>query len=170
MSSQIGLNIAVLTVSDSRTVENDTSGSWLLEAVEKSQHQIIDRGLVADDKYAIRACLSSWIYDQNIDVIISTGGTGLTGRDGTPEAALPLLDKVIDGFAEYFRYLSVAEIKTSTLQSRCFAGVANGTIIFCLPGSTNACQLAWNEIIEPQLNSNTKPCNLVDLIPRFLEK
>jgi molybdenum cofactor biosynthesis protein B len=170
MSSQIGLNIAVLTVSDSRTVENDTSGSWLIEVVKKSQHQVIDRGLVADDKYAIRACLSSWIYDQNIDVIIATGGTGLTGRDGTPEAVLPLLDKVIDGFAEYFRYLSVAEIKTSTLQSRCFAGVANGTIIFCLPGSTNACQLAWNEIIEPQLNSNTKPCNLVDLIPRFLEK
>jgi molybdenum cofactor biosynthesis protein B len=168
--TNISLNVAVVTISDTRNKDNDTSGKKLIELIGLSSHQIIDRAIVKDDIYAIRACLSVWIHDPSIQVIITTGGTGLTGRDGTPEAIKPLLDKIIDGFAEYFRMLSIEEIGTSALQSRCLAGVSNGTFVFCLPGSTAACELGWNKIIMPQLSSDTKPCNLVDLTQRLLEK
>lgn len=114
--------------------------------------------------------MSQWIFDENIDAIITTGGTGVTGRDGTPEAIMPLLDKVLDGFGETFRWLSFADIKTSTIQSRAIAGVVNGTYIFCLPGSTSACKMAWDSLIQAQLDSRTRPCNLVQLMPRLLEK
>jgi molybdenum cofactor biosynthesis protein B len=164
------LNIAVCTISDTRNQENDTSGSALLGLIQQSGHKAVARVIVRDDIYAIRACFSQWIFDSGIQVIISTGGTGLTGRDGTPEAVTPLLDKKIDGFAEYFRMLSIKDIGTSALQSRAIAGVSNGTFIFCLPGSTSACQLAWSKIVSPQLSSETKPCNLADLTHRLLEK
>jgi molybdenum cofactor biosynthesis protein B len=128
-----------------------------------------DARIVGDDIYLIRAAVSAWIADPEINVIITTGGTGLTGRDGTPEAVAPLLDKLIDGFGELFRAISFAEIGTSSLQSRCIAGVANGTYVFCLPGSTNACVTAWEQLISDQLDARTRPCNLVDLIPRLLD-
>jgi molybdenum cofactor biosynthesis protein B len=164
------LNIAVLTVSDSRNATNDTSGDTLVERIIHAKHFVADKQIVLDNIYQIRAIVSQWIIDEKIDVIISTGGTGVTGRDGTPEAITPLLDKVLDGFGETFRWLSFADIKTSTIQSRTIAGVANGTYIFCLPGSTSACQMAWDSIIHAQLDSRTKPCNLVQLMPRLLEK
>ncbi|MEI7839211.1 MAG: molybdenum cofactor biosynthesis protein B [Methylococcaceae bacterium] len=164
------LNIAVLTVSDSRNATNDTSGDTLAERIINAGHFVADKQIVPDNIYQIRATVSHWIMDAKIDVIISTGGTGVTGRDGSPEAITPLLDKVLDGFGETFRWLSFADIKTSTIQSRAMAGVANGTYIFCLPGSTNACRMAWDSIIHAQLDSRTKPCNLVQLMPRLLEK
>jgi molybdenum cofactor biosynthesis protein B len=125
---------------------------------------------VADDIYQIRAVISSWIADNDINAVITTGGTGVTGRDGTPEAVEPLLDKVLDGFGEVFRMLSYQDIKTSTIQSRAIAGVANGTYVFCLPGSSGACRTAWDDLIKDQLDSRTKPCNLVQLMPRLKEK
>jgi molybdenum cofactor biosynthesis protein B len=164
------LNIAVLTVSDSRNETNDTSGAALVERIENVGHFVADKKIVSDNIYRIRAIVSQWIIDEKIDVIISTGGTGVTGRDGTPEAITPLLDKVLDGFGETFRWLSFADIKTSTIQSRAISGVANGTYIFCLPGSTSACRMAWDSIIQVQLDSRTRPCNLVQLMPRLLEK
>lgn len=164
------LNIAVLTVSDSRNETNDTSGAALVEKITNFGHFIADKKIVPDNIYQIRAIVSAWIIDENIDVIITTGGTGVTGRDGTPEAITPLLDKVLDGFGETFRWLSFTNIKTSTIQSRAIAGVANGTYIFCLPGSTSACKMAWDSIIQAQLDSRTRPCNLVQLMPRLLEK
>lgn len=164
------LNIAVLTISDSRTIETDRSGDTLEKLLAKSGHALAERTIVADDKYAIRAVISQWIINQNIDVIVSTGGTGVTGRDGTPEAVMPLLDKVIDGFGEMFRNLSYASIGASTLQSRAVAGVANATYIFCLPGSPGACQDAWEKLISAQLDYRTRPCNLVELMPRLLDK
>lgn len=164
------LNLAVLTVSDSRNESNDTSGTTLVEKITNFGHFVIDKKIVPDNIYQIRAIVSQWIIDENIDAIISTGGTGVTGRDGTPEAITPLLDKVLDGFGETFRWLSFADIKTSTIQSRAIAGVANGTYIFCLPGSTSACKTAWDSIIQAQLDSRTRPCNLVQLMPRLLEK
>ena len=164
------LNIAVLTVSDSRTEADDKSGKLLVSELEKSGHQCIDKAIVKDDKYQIRAALSNWIVDSNVDAILSTGGTGVTGRDGTPEAVSPLLDKEIDGFGEMFRVLSYESIKTSTLQSRALAGVANTTYIFVMPGSPGACKDAWQKLISEQLDSRTKPCNLVMLIPRLNEK
>jgi molybdenum cofactor biosynthesis protein B len=170
MSDFKKLNIAVLTVSDSRNEINDTSGSALVEKITNFEHFVIDKKIVPDNIYQIRAIVSAWIIDENIDAIISTGGTGVTGRDGTPEAVMPLLDKVLDGFGETFRWLSFSDIKTSTIQSRAIAGVANGTYIFCLPGSTSACKMAWDSIIQAQLDSRTRPCNLVQLIPRLLEK
>ena len=163
------LRIAVLTVSDTRDESNDKSGDVLIAALRESGHALAERRIVGDDVYRIRAAVSAWIADPEVDVVLTTGGTGLTGRDGTPEALAPLLDKTIDGFGELFRVLSFDEIGTSSLQSRCVAGVANATYVFCLPGSTNACRTAWEKLISAQLDSQTQPCNLVDLIPRLSE-
>jgi molybdenum cofactor biosynthesis protein B len=163
------LAAAVLTVSDSRDERTDTSGDALVAALTAAGHGLAARRIVGDDIYLIRAVVSGWIADPGIDVVLTTGGTGLTGRDGTPEAVAPLLDKTIDGFGELFRAISFEEIGTSSLQSRCIAGVANGTYVFCLPGSTNACRTAWDKLISAQLDSRTGPCNLVDLMPRLRE-
>ncbi len=165
----IPLNIAVLTVSDSRTEENDTSGKTLAERLQKAGHTLADKAIAADDKYQIRAQLSRWIAEEDINAILTTGGTGVTGRDGTPEAVRVLLDKEIEGFGEVFRMLSYEEIKTSTMQSRALAGVANATYIFCMPGSSGACRTAWDKLIQYQLDHRTRPCNLVELMPRLLE-
>jgi molybdopterin adenylyltransferase len=166
----IPLRIAVLTVSDTRTEETDTSGKTLAERVMKAGHHVAEKAIVPDDIYRIRAVVSRWIADAEIQVIVSTGGTGVTGRDGTPEAIQPLLDKEIEGFGETFRAISFGEIKTSTIQSRAVAGVANGTYIFCLPGSSGACRTGWDQLIEAQLDYRTRPCNLVELMPRLLER
>lgn len=163
------LNIAVLTVSDSRTEADDKSGNWLKQAVEDTGHQCVDKCIVKDDIYQIRAAVSGWIANAEIDVVLSTGGTGVTGRDGTPEAIAPLLDKEIEGFGEMFRVLSYEDIKTSTLQSRALAGVANATYLFVLPGSPSACKTAWSKLISEQLDNRTRPCNLVMLMPRLKE-
>jgi molybdenum cofactor biosynthesis protein B len=163
------LNIAIMTVSDSRNEETDSSGAKLIEMLQAEGHTLAEKQIVPDDRYQIRATLSRWIADDKISVVITTGGTGLTGRDGTPEAVLPLFDKLIDGFGEMFRMLSYEKIKTSTLQSRAMAGVANGTFIFCLPGSTGACKDGWNMLISEQLDYRTRPCNLVELLPRLNE-
>lgn len=165
----IPVNIAVLTVSDTRTEADDKSGALLASRLAASGHKLHERRIVKDDKYAIRLELSRWIADPHVQVVLTTGGTGLTGRDGTPEAARPLLDKEIDGFGEMFRVLSYEGIGTSTLQSRTVAGVANGTYIFCLPGSSGACRDGWDKLIEKQLDYRTRPCNLVELMPRLLE-
>lgn len=170
MSDFIPLNIAVLTVSDSRTLETDKSGALLVAAITEAGHQLSDRQIIHDDVYQLRAQLSQWIADANINVIVTTGGTGITGRDVTPEAVSPLLDKAIDGFGELFRQLSFAEIGASTLQSRCIGGLANATLIFCLPGSSGACKTGWEQILLPQLDSRTKPCNFAQLLPRLKEK
>jgi molybdenum cofactor biosynthesis protein B len=164
------LNIAVLTISDSRTETDDVSGKTLVERVEKSGHKVYSKKIVTDDIYQIRAVISNWIVENDINVVLTTGGTGVTGRDGTPEAVLPLLDKVLDGFGEVFRMLSYQDIKTSTIQSRSISGVANGTYIFCLPGSSGACRTAWDALIKEQLDNRTKPCNLVQLMPRLKER
>jgi len=163
------LGVAVLTVSDTRNEHTDRSGALLVERLETAGHRLAAKRIVGDDIYAIRAEVSSWIADPAIDAVITTGGTGLTGRDGTPEAIRVLLDKQIDGFGELFRAISYEEIGTSSLQSRCLAGVANATFLFCLPGSTNACATAWDRLIASQLDSRTRPCNLVELIPRLKE-
>ncbi len=163
------LRIALLTISDTRTLENDGSGQWLADALTFAGHQLAERKLLRDDIEAIRAQVSGWIRDESIDVVLTTGGTGVTGRDGTPEAVTPLLEKTIEGFGELFRQLSYAEIGASTIQSRCLAGVANGTFVFCLPGSSGACRLGWEKILQPQLDSRTKPCNCAELIPRLRE-
>ena len=163
------LGIAVLTVSDTRDESNDASGDALVAALSDSGHTLAERRIVGDDIYRIRSAVSAWIAEPGVDVVLTTGGTGLTGRDGTPEAVVPLLDKLIDGFGELFRVLSFEEIGTSSLQSRCIAGVANSTYVFCLPGSTNACRTAWDKLIAAQLDSRTRPCNLVDLMPRLGE-
>lgn len=164
------LNIAVLTISDSRTADTDRSGDTLEKLLLEAGHKQLERTIVADDKYAIRAVISKWIANPDIDVILSTGGTGVTGRDGTPEAVIPLLDKKIEGFGEMFRNLSYASIGASTLQSRAVAGVANATYVFCLPGSPGACRDAWSKLISAQLDYRTRPCNLVELMPRLLDK
>lgn len=161
------LKIAVLTISDTRTEETDFSGKILVERLTAAGHQLVEKALVMDDIYQIRALVSRWIADKNIEIILTTGGTGLTGRDQTPEAIQPLLDKQIDGFGELFRFISYQEIQTSTLHSRAFAGVANATTLFCLPGSTGACETAWDKLIQPQLNSQTHPCNLTHMFPRL---
>lgn len=166
----IPLNIAILTISDSRTEADDVSGKTLVERVEKAGHRVCQKTIVADDIYQIRAAVSNWIVAHDVNAVITTGGTGVTGRDGTPEAVMPLLDKVLDGFGEVFRMLSYQDIKTSTMQSRAIAGVANGTYIFCLPGSSGACRTAWDDLIKEQLDVRTKPCNLVQLMPRLKEK
>jgi molybdenum cofactor biosynthesis protein B len=166
----VSLNIAVLTISDTRSAENDTSGDLLAERIAAAGHRVADRRLEKDDRYRIRALVSAWIADPAVHAVITTGGTGLTGRDGTPEAVAPLLDKEIAGFGELFRTFSLEEIGTSTLQSRCLGGVANGTFIFCLPGSTGACATGWDRILAKQLDHRTRPCNFVELIPRLTER
>lgn len=166
----IPLNIAVLTVSDSRTEENDRSGQLLVDRAIKSGHKLVEKSIVRDDIYQIRATVSRWIAQPDVDAIVTTGGTGVTGRDGTPEAIQPLLDKEIEGFGEIFRMISYDEIKTSSLQSRALAGVANATYIFCLPGSSGACATGWDKVIQDQLDHRTAPCNLAMLIPRLTEQ
>ncbi|MDW3094445.1 MAG: molybdenum cofactor biosynthesis protein B [Gammaproteobacteria bacterium] len=166
----IPLSIAILTISDSRTEHDDKSGKLLVTRLEKAGHSLCEKKIVRDDIYQIRSTVSQWIAKEKPQVIITTGGTGVTGRDGTPEAVKPLLDKEIEGFGEMFRVLSFETIGTSTLQSRATAGVANGTYIFCLPGSSGACADAWDKLINQQLDYRHRPCNLVELIPRLLEK
>ncbi len=158
------LAVAVLTVSDTRTTENDSSGDYLAEALAAAGHACADRLIVRDDIYQIRAVLSRWIADDGIDAVLITGGTGFSGRDSTPEAVRPLFDKDIDGFGEVFRALSMAEIGSSTVQSRALAGFANNTVIFCMPGSTGACRTAWSGIIREQLDSTHRPCNFVGVL------
>ncbi len=164
------LKIAILTISDSRTDETDTSGGYLKEAVQEAGHTFVDKKIVPDDIYQMRAAFSAWIADPQVEVIIATGGTGVTGRDSTPEAVAPLLDKQVEGFGELYRQISFEEIGASTLQSRTLAGLANGTFVFCVPGSTGACRTAWTRILQPQLDIRTRPCNFAVLIPRLLEK
>lgn len=158
------LRAAVLTVSDTRTEETDTSGQYLTQAMEEFGHTVVQKKIVKDDVYEMRAVVSQWIADPGIQVIVSTGGTGFSGRDSTPEAMSPLFDKSIDGFGELFRHLSYADIGTSTVQSRALAGLANGTVIFCLPGSTGACRLAWERILKEQLDGTHRPCNFVGVL------
>ena len=165
----VALNIAVLTVSDSRDEASDKSGALLVRLLSDAGHKAVEKAIVPDDKYRIREVLSRWIVDESVSVVLTTGGTGVTGRDGTPEAATPLFDKIIDGFGETFRHLSYQTIGTSTLQSRAVAGVANGTYVFCLPGSSGACKDAWTMLISSQLDYRTRPCNLVELMPRLRE-
>jgi molybdenum cofactor biosynthesis protein B len=165
----IALRLCVLTVSDSRSLAEDSSGDFLQEALREAGHHLVERELLPDDRYRLRAVVSRWIADEGVDGILVTGGTGFTGRDSTPEALLPLLDKTMPGFGELFRSLSHAEIGTSTLQSRAFAGLANATFLFCLPGSTSACRAAWSQIIRAQLDARTRPCNLATLRPRLRE-
>ena len=167
--SSVALSICVLTVSDSRTPDTDTSGDWLAEALQAEGHRLAGRTLLPDNRYLLRAQVSQWSADEAVDGIIVTGGTGFTGRDSTPEALLPLLDKEMTGFGELFRAISFEEIGTSSLQSRAFAGVANATFLFCVPGSTSACRTAWDKIIRSQLDSRTGPCNLATLRPRRKE-
>lgn len=159
----VALNVAVLTVSDTRTIDTDTSGQALVDAFTRAGHVLGARALVKDDIYQIRAALSDWIARPDINAVLITGGTGFAGRDSTPEAVQPLLDKTIEGFGELFRSVSYEEIGTSTMQSRALGGLANFTAIFCLPGSTNACKTGWR-IIEPQLDARHKPCNFVALL------
>ena len=167
MEDKITLNITVLTISDTRTQETDKSGNLLVKLIQDTGHQVVEHLITKDNIYSIRRIISKWVDTKSINAVITTGGTGVTGRDGTPEAVEVLLDKKIDGFGEIFRYLSYKKIKTSTVQSRALAGVANSTYIFCLPGSPGACKDAWTDIIQHQLDSNNKPCNLVELIPRL---
>lgn len=166
----IPVNIAVMTVSDSRTEATDTSGQALIERLQSDGHRLADRRIVADNIYRLREVASAWIADPEVQVIITTGGTGLTGRDVTPEAMRPLLDREIEGIGELFRMVSYEEIGTSTVASRALGGVANGTFIFCLPGSTGACRTGWDRVIGPQLDYRNAPCNMVELMPRLLEK
>ena len=163
------LAIAVLTVSDTRSEADDASGRTLVERLTAAGHRLADRAIVPDDIYRIRAVVSAWIADPGVRVVLITGGTGLTGRDRTPEAIRPLLDKETTGFGELFRMLSWDEIGASTLQSRALGGLANATFIFCLPGSTGACRTGWDQILQAQLDARTRPCNLVELLPRLRE-
>lgn len=165
----IPLNICVLTISDSRGEAEDVSGKVLREAIETAGHHCHEKAIVRDDKYEIREVISRWICDPDINAVVTTGGTGITGRDGTPEAIKPLLDKEIEGFGETFRMLSYQEIGTSTLQSRALCGVANATYLFVLPGSKGACRTAWDKVIVSQLDNRTIPCNLVMLMSRLNE-
>lgn len=162
--SFMALNIGVLTVSDTRTRETDRSGDTLQEVVESAGHRVARREIVKDDIYQIRAVLSGWIADAEVQAVLITGGTGFAARDSTPEAVQPLLDKEIAGYGELFRALSYQEIGTSTIQSRALAGVANRTVIFCMPGSTGACRTAWSKIIQEQLDSRHRPCNFVEMV------
>ena len=158
------LNVAVLTVSDTRTTDTDTSGAFLEEALRSAGHSVVDRRIVIDDIYQLRAVVSQWIVDPGVEVVLTTGGTGFSGRDSTPEAVAPLFDKVIEGFGEVFRALSLDEIGSSTIQSRALAGLANGTVIFCMPGSTGACRTAWEGVLRDQLDSEHRPCNFVGVL------
>ena len=165
----VPLNLCVLTVSDTRTPEDDTSGDYLALSLGQAGHRLIEKRIVKDDRYVIRAVISQWIADPDVHGVLVTGGTGFTGRDSTPEAIAPLLDKAMPGFGEMFRVLSFDEIGTSTLQSRAFAGLANETFVFCLPGSTSACRTAWEKLIRAQLDATTQPCNLAGLRSRLRE-
>ena len=158
------LNVAVLTVSDTRTPDTDTSGAFLEEALLAAGHHIAERQIGIDDVYQLRALVSQWIADPGVEVILTTGGTGFSGRDSTPEALSPLFDKTIDGFGEVFRAISLTEIGSSTVQSRALAGMANGTVIFCMPGSTGACRTAWEGVLRDQLDSEHRPCNFVGVL------
>ncbi|MCK0744969.1 molybdenum cofactor biosynthesis protein B [Chromohalobacter nigrandesensis] len=160
----VPLKIAVLTVSDTRTEETDRSGNALVERLERDGHELADKRIVVDDVYRIRALVAQWIADESVQVIVTTGGTGFTGRDSTPEAVEVLLDKHIEGFGELFRHLSWQEIGSSTVQSRCLGGLANATVVFCLPGSTGACRSAWDGILHEQLDSRHQPCNFANLV------
>ena len=160
------LNVAVLTVSDSRTLEQDTSGQYLVDSLQEAGHSLADRQLITDDIYKIRAVISGWIADPEVHAVITTGGTGFYIRDSMPEAVSVLFDKEIDGFGEMFRLISKDEIGMSTIQSRAVAGMANNTVIFCLPGSSGACRTGWTRIIKEQLDSRTGPCNFVPHLMR----
>ena len=168
-SSKKVVNIAIMTVSDTRTEADDKSGDTLVNRARNSGHHIVEKTIVTDDIDKIQGKLREWITHPKIDVIIATGGTGVTGRDVTPEAFESVYEKSIPGFGELFRWISYQNIKTSTIQSRATAGVANGKILFALPGSTGACKDGWDQIITHQLDSTHKPCNLVELMPRMLE-
>lgn len=159
------LKCAVLTVSDTRTPATDTSGNWLAETLARAGHQCVARSIVPDNVYQIRKVLSDWIADERVQVVLTTGGTGFSHRDSTPEAVVPLFDQTIDGFGELFRQISFTEIGSSTIQSRAVAGTANGTLIFCLPGSTHACQTAWDGILRAQFDVTHKPCNFATQFP-----
>jgi molybdopterin adenylyltransferase len=163
------LTLCVLTVSDTRTAADDTSGDYLAAALAEAGHQLHERVIAKDDKYRIRAIVANWIADEHVHGVLITGGTGFTGRDTTPEAVEPLLDKIMPGFGETFRAISFEEIGTSTMQSRAFAGLANNSFVFCLPGSTSACRTAWEKLIRVQLDARTRPCNLAGLMPRLRE-
>ena len=163
----IPINIAILTISDTRTIENDKSGSVIEERILKSGHKMISRKIVKDNINEIQDVISEWCNNKNVDVVISTGGTGLTERDVTPEALIDFFDKSIEGFGELFRYISFKKIKTSALQSRALAGVKNGRYIFCLPGSPSACKDGWDDILKYQLDIRHKPCNFVEIMPRL---
>ena len=165
----VSLNLCVLTVSDTRSLANDSSGDYLAAALAEAGHRLHERALLPDNRYLLRARVSAWIADEGVDGILVTGGTGFTGRDSTPEALLPLLDKQMPGFGEVFRALSFEEIGTSTIQSRAFAGLANTTFLFALPGSTSACRTGWEKLIRAQLDARTQPCNLASLRPRLRE-
>lgn len=162
-SGFVPLNIAILTVSDTRTEETDKSGALLREGAESAGHRVVEKAIVKDDVYQLRAIFSRWIADPEVHVIISTGGTGITGRDSTPEAVGPLLEKPIEGFGELFRAISREEIGASAIQSRAVAGLTNRTLVFCLPGSTGACRTAWNGILAQQLDHRTRPCNFAQM-------
>ena len=164
------VSIALLTVSDTRVFETDKSGNLLANKIEQSGHILFERKIVKDEILDIQEISKKWIKKPDVEVIISTGGTGLTGRDVSPEAFRPIFDKEIEGFGELFRYLSFKKIGTSTIQSRALAGVSNGTYIFILPGSPSACNDAWNDILVHQLDYRNKPCNFVEIMPRLLEK
>ena len=165
----VAVNVAVLTVSDSRRLEDDKSGDLLAGRVAKDGHHLADRRIVTDDFDAITSVVHAWVQTESIDVVIATGGTGLTGRDGTPEAFRTIFEKEIEGFGELFRYISFQKIGTSTIQSRAVAGVANGTYLFALPGSPSACRDAWDEIFRYQLDIRHRPCNFVEIMPRLSE-
>ncbi|MBZ9556688.1 MULTISPECIES: molybdenum cofactor biosynthesis protein B [unclassified Modicisalibacter] len=160
----VPLNIAVLTISDTRTEDTDRSGQALVECLSEAGHQLAEKRIVVDDVYRIRAVVAEWIADARVQVVLTTGGTGFTGRDSTPEAVGVLLDKTIEGFGELFRHLSWQEIGSSTIQSRCLGGLANATVVFCLPGSTGACRTAWDGILREQLDSCHRPCNYANLV------
>jgi molybdenum cofactor biosynthesis protein B len=169
-SEFIPLNLAILTVSDSRTEETDKSGHTLRDRALEAGHRVVEKRIVQDDIYQVRAVVSRWIADREVQVVISTGGTGITGRDSTPEAMSPLFDKRIEGFGELYRSISLQEIGTSAIQSRAIAGLANGTLIFCLPGSSGACRTGWDKILKSQLDIRTRPCNFAQMFPRLLER
>ncbi|MFG1174954.1 molybdenum cofactor biosynthesis protein B [Erwiniaceae bacterium CAU 1747] len=162
----VALNVAILTVSDKHTLASDTSGGWLKEAVSEAGHQVLDRAIVADNRYRIRAVVSSWVASTDVQVVLINGGTGFNSKNSTPEALLPLFDREIEGFGELFRMVSFEDIGTSTLQSRAVGGIANQTLILAVPGSTSACQLAWERIVQDQLDARTRPCNFVSHVKK----
>ena len=164
------LNVAVLVVSDTRTEKTDKSGRLLAERLEGAGHRLLEKKIVDDDIYRIRAAVANWCIDDRVEIILTTGGTGVTGRDGTPEALGPLFDKTLEGFGEVFRVISFEEIGSSGLQSRALAGLINGRYVFCLPGSASACATAWDRLIASMLDCRTRPCNLAELMPRLNER